>query len=284
MNINDIVNDPELKRVLKEIENLPLEQGVKKLLPIIQRMNITPEQVQEMIAQGLSFQNPLGQQRLNPMYEARVVERVQFDGDAPELRTSAMPRGGTPAVPVDTENQNPALIGCELQKASDEVQESLNLLAEKSTELVSAELSEPLGYQRGQVPTPRKVQGTSILSMTHQEKKMNTWRFISTTQGRNSVVPNIERALLKVLREKGFQVEAQDSESWDMRYDWTTDISSGENSTPSNFDYVGLVVKVFEKTIVGSFEKNDLIFKVMSVNDISTRKVGWYISIKGRIK
>ena len=284
MNINDIVNDPELKRVLKEIENLPLEQGVRKLLPIIQRMNITPEQVQEMIAQGLSFQNPLGQQRLNPMYEARVVERVQFDGDAPELRTSAMPKGGTPAVPVNTESQNPALIGSELQKASDEVQDSLNLLAEKSTELVSAELSEPLGYQRGQLPTPRKVQGTSILSMTHQEKKLNTWKFISTTQGRNSVVPNIERNLLKVLRDNGFQVETQDSESWDMRYDWTTDISSGENATASNFDYVGLVVRVFENIIVGSFEKSDLIFKVMSVNDIPTRKVGWSISIKGRIK
>ena len=283
MDYKKLLNDPELIKALKDIENKPLMEGAQILLPIIQKMGLTQKDIQEMISKELSFKNPLGQEKLNPMYEAKIIERVQFDGDAPELRTGAMPKDGSPAVPVDTESQNPALIGAELKKASDEVQEDMNLIAQKSTELALIELSEPLGYERGKLPVPRKAGEFSLLDMSQEEKKGNTWRFISTTQGRNSAVPNIEKKLLEALNKRGFRASVGE-DIWDMEYEWTTGIASGERATQENFDYIGSVVRIFERIIVTHFEQGDLIFKVMSVNNIPARKVGWYISIKGSKK
>lgn len=65
--------------------------------------------------------------RLNPLYEAALLERLQFDGDAPELRGGPIAPGVEPAVPVDTEARSPAAIGSMMQQASDEVAEEVGV-------------------------------------------------------------------------------------------------------------------------------------------------------------
>src|SRR4051812_9456770 len=42
---------------------------------------------------GALFQKEHGLPRLNPLYEAALAERIQFDGDIPEARTGPAPKG-----------------------------------------------------------------------------------------------------------------------------------------------------------------------------------------------
>jgi hypothetical protein len=67
-----------------------------------------------------------GNARLNPNYESALIERAQFDGDIPELRTGPMPNEATPAVPVETTARNPVAIGEMLKQASAEVKEAMD--------------------------------------------------------------------------------------------------------------------------------------------------------------
>lgn len=80
-----------------------------------------------------------GLPRLNPTYEASLVERVQYDGDVPQLRFGPMAPGTTPAVPVDTDARDPAAIGIMLATASDAVAaEAERLEAESAREITAA--------------------------------------------------------------------------------------------------------------------------------------------------
>ena len=66
--------------------------------------------------------------RLNPVYEAALAEKLQFDEDAPELRSGPIGEGVTPAVPVETDARNPIAIGKMLEKAAEEVKAEIKQL------------------------------------------------------------------------------------------------------------------------------------------------------------
>lgn len=278
MKLDELMTE-ELMQAIKEAEGLPLMEGIQKLLPVIQKLNISPQDIAELTKQ-LMFENPMGQQRLNPMYEARIAERAQFDGDVPELRTGAMPKGSMPAVPVDTTSLHPSLIGAELRLASEEVNEEMKLLAESSIES-STELAltqDPQGYVRGQLPSFREASEVSLATMSQEEKKKNTWHFISTTQGRNTGARLIEKRLVSELSKKGVRATIGDTSQ--EIYSWEIEISSGEKATHENFDYIGLVCSAFKRAVLRNIFANDLIIKVNSVNDIPSRRVGWSLSIQ----
>ena len=63
--------------------------------------------------------------QLNPLTQAALVERAQFDGDMPELRTGPIAPGVMPAVPVATMSRNPIALGAMLGKASDKMRKEL---------------------------------------------------------------------------------------------------------------------------------------------------------------
>lgn len=80
-----------------------------------------------------------GLPRLNPTYEASLVERVQYDGDVPQLRFGPMAPGTVPAVPVDTDARDPAAIGLMLATASSTfAAEAERLEAEAAREITAA--------------------------------------------------------------------------------------------------------------------------------------------------
>lgn len=80
-----------------------------------------------------------GLPRLNPTYESALSERVQFDGDIPQLRFGPMAPGTTPAVPVDTDARDPAAIGIMLGDAASQVSEEAERLeAEVARQLTDA--------------------------------------------------------------------------------------------------------------------------------------------------
>lgn len=73
---------------------------------------------------------------INPLMQGALVERVQFDGDMPELRTGPIGQGIAPAVPVQTTARNPVAIGEMLGRASNKVQKQLQAgAAERRAEI-----------------------------------------------------------------------------------------------------------------------------------------------------
>ena len=80
-----------------------------------------------------------GLPRLNPTYEASLVERVQYDGDVPQLRFGPMAPGTSPAVPVDTDARDPIAIGLMLAEAASAVAvEAERLEAETARQITAA--------------------------------------------------------------------------------------------------------------------------------------------------
>ena len=79
-----------------------------------------------------------GLPRLNPTYEASLVERVQYDGDVPQLRFGPMAPGTAPAVPVDTDARDPIAIGRMLSDASSTVAAEAERLEAETARLLTA--------------------------------------------------------------------------------------------------------------------------------------------------
>ena len=274
---------PELKKALQQVEGKDLSEAIVALVPLIQKLSQEVDMQALMERSDVFFQPPVGGERLNPMYEAKIAERVQFDGDAPELRFGHLPKGASPAVPVETEATNPALIGGLLKKASQEVEQEMKLLVEDNVEaIVSTGLvPDPEGYKRGELPVPRSVGELSLLDMSLQEVKENTWHFISTTQGRKSAVPLIEKRLFDLIALAGFEpAKIHWSSEGAVLSEWLCDIASGKNATQGRFPYIEVVARVFFANLTESNHlKDDLKVKVISVDNITHRKVGWALLI-----
>ena len=187
-----------------------------------------------------------GLARLNPLVEAALVERVQFDGDAPELRTGPLPPGVRPAVPVKTKVRDPAALGRMLQQASTRVQKEIrklegprvqaieDIVAENGTlkairdqgALVVAREEDSLpavlqgsaetdhsDYRRGMVPTPvraRRPSGSALARMTPEDRRTQAFHFFSSTQGRQTAIPIIRELVATHLRSEGVTVREEE--------------------------------------------------------------------------
>jgi hypothetical protein len=252
----------------------------------------------------MSFQTSTGIPSVNPLYHAALMERLQFDGDAPEHRTGPMVEGTLPAVSVDSEARNPVALGHMLQQASEETcarilehkKEQLSLLENSSDEtrsdLVKTEedlqsLMELPEYKRGSVPAPVVVQppsGSSLALMTAQECKEKAWKFFSTTQGRNSAVNTIAKLISDHLVENDFNIPMRSFEATRdvdilAHHEWSADIFGKEDSVQSSFAVLDNAAMVIGSSVVKSLiDQEDVSnswIEVVSVNTVDVRKVGW---------
>ena len=194
---------------------------------------------------GLIMPSPHGGlPRLNPLYEAALLERLQFDGDIPELRYGPLPPGVNAAVSVNTKAHNPAAIGKMLKDASEQVTaqvkehqadrakmiEGVITGDPKALEVIKkhGELIATSGdtvdvaamnrgskdtdldvYRRGEVPKPVKVkepEGMALAAMTEEEKREGTWRFLSTTQGRRTALTVVREMIVAELKKHKWDV------------------------------------------------------------------------------
>lgn len=224
-------SDPQLASRLEGI-------GHRQMMPLKQAPLSDPDSV-------LTYK-PTGVPQLNPMYEAALIERVQYDGDIPEMRTGAMPRGAKPAVSVETDARNPVALGKMLQDAADQVGAEVEQRRVEHREAVARVAEgEPLGdvvkdlkhvadavrdlgaplaiqgsvstdvasYKRGSIPAPIRVdqpKGSELAAMPFEEQRKNSWEFLSTTQGRRSAVPTVARLVRDQLRAGGAHVKIGD--------------------------------------------------------------------------
>ncbi|MBD3260612.1 MAG: hypothetical protein GF334_02875 [Candidatus Altiarchaeales archaeon] len=228
-----------------------------------------------------------GPKSLHPLYSALLAERLQFDGDAPELRTGPLPPGARPAPSVGTSARSPVAIGAQLEKASEKV---LGLISEGVRAALGEDPDEgqlavlpasvdPPEYRRGSVPVPieaEDVTGSSLAAVDGDLSKSFAWKAISTTQGRKSVVDVIRSLVMNSLDPgKFFPV---DSEGQEVResFPWTFQMSH-EGALQSNFCFVDTCAGYFIRCMK-DFE-GPVNFSIETVDKISDRQVGWRLDI-----
>lgn len=195
-----------------------------------------------------AFWSGVGLPQMNPLMEAALAERAQFDGDMPEFRTGPLMPGVKPAVAVDTRIKNTAALGVMLDNASQQVRKAQDRVdqiraaaLEKAAESMAlAGIREDMGalavmaedqhneimalahgsketdlagYRRGELPAPVKVpvpDGGTLLAMTESERKEGAWKFLSTTQGRRTAVEALRTVVFEGLVKKDVVVELRE--------------------------------------------------------------------------
>lgn len=269
-----VAQNPELGNVLEQVEGKPFEEQVEALVPVLMGISKNLDLASLMDANDIIYTNDQGTERLNPKYEAYLAERLQFDGDAPELRTGELPKGQQPAVPVETSSRNPVLIGAELEEASEKILEQFRL----------SDQGTALSYPKGKQPLAQKVGGLSAkdyFALSPMEKKTHTWKFISTTQGRVSAVPVISDVLLEMLTKKKHEVSYGEGKELIREHSWTMTLHDGANSTQSNFSYIDIVVRAFLRDYESGVRGKKI--TIEPINRVADRLFGWKMCVWDRL-
>jgi len=241
--------------------------------------------------------------RLNPMVEAAILERVQFDGDIPEMRSGPLPQGGFPAVPVESTARNPVMLGAMLQAAADEVVQEMSatmneysaeayrltegLSEETALQVLKDNLPAPPtgvpGYEAGQLPVPRTVtnpSGSALAAMTPEDQRVAAYKALSTTQGRRSALRVIEELVLVGLESEGYPMRARAptrTSDVPVYAEWTVQLSGAEATQP-NFSFIDLAAKALIRKLVPQLKVvtvRNPVLEVMPVNTVDVRQVGW---------
>jgi hypothetical protein len=252
---------------------------------------------------------------LNPLLEAALHERAQFDGDIPELRTGPKDPSVAPAVPVVTSARDLTVVGQQLEQASNAVQGEIDeasqdwvkernevaakLLAEnpgmtEETAITTANQRSWLmsvrpadgvpGYETGQLPATRDVgapTGSALAALSPEERNASAYKALSTTQGRRSALKVIEELVQIGLKGDGYNFETREmgrAKEVPAYAEWTVNIS-GSESTQSNFSFVDMAARSLCRQITeqlrASIELADPILEVFPLNTVDVRKVGW---------
>lgn len=275
-----VAQNPELGAVLKQVEGKGFEEQVEALVPVLMGISKNLDLASLMDANDIIYTNEQGTERLNPKYEAYLAERLQFDGDIPELRTENLPRGNKPSVPVNTQSKNPTMIGSQLEQASEKILEQFRSVS--TTALTKTD--DPEDYQRGQLPVAQTVEGLSAkeyFALTPVEKKEHTWRFISTTQGRVSAVPVIADVLLEMLTKKKHVISYGKGSEMVREHIWTLSLVDGANSTQSHFSYIDIVARSFVRDFEAGVKGKT--FTIDPINRVADRLFGWKITLWDRL-
>lgn len=263
------------------------------------------------------FSRGKGLPRLNPNFEAALIERIQFDDDVPELRTGPLAQGVKPAVGVDTKAMNPVAIGLMLTAASEDMLKQImaheeervrKALAERGVDfdqteeeveesateamakMQDAEIMKLMGgdastdletYRRGEKPPLQKregVAGSEITTLDELAQKM-VWKALSTTQGRRSIANTLHRRLVDRFEEDGYWVYSSPKGKKLTTVEWTVQVQ-GEKDLNPNCSYTTLAENVLYKKAVAHLEEGQpIIIDVEAVNRISHREFGWALTV-----
>lgn len=247
---------------------------------------------------------------LHPLLMGMIVELLQFDGDVPELRTGALPEGGTPAVPVRTTSRNPVVVGAMLRTASEEVALELNAAQEDRQNKVAGMLDAmseggaPVtgivrqetergvavpGYAPGQRAAIREVKAPTtdaLIQFSFEDKQELAHKALTSTQGRRSVVPVIQEMILNSLKADGYRgLRAGDPVKVETSnilgdFEWAMQIDGGRSERNPNFNFIdtaaaSLTAKLRRQLQGQASRYTQHYLVVLPINTVSERRVGW---------
>lgn len=214
--------------------------------------------------EGLVTTTHSGGYKWNPLWQAELAERLQYDGDVPEARIGPLPPGQMPAIPVlPGDTLSSIFIGTQVYKAA---QGLLEQMESESTDLV---LYDPPAYPRYKeaLPVKSEISSSDWLVPLDQARK-SIWTASATTQGRVSSALAIEKALFE-------QYPLPKASSSNDAYEWRFRLSEEKDINPF-FDPVRNAYAAFQKRL----EKGDIhAFRIVPINDIPNRSVGWRMEV-----
>jgi len=248
-----------------------------------------------------------GLPQLHPVVMGYIIERLQFDDDIPELRTGSLPVGAPPAVPVETTVRDPAVLGAQLERASQEVREELDdAQREKMKELegLEPELLETAlvpqgkekflavsegrvgvpGYQAGHKADLRRVvlDDQALVHMTEDLRRKYAHKALTSTQGRRSAVPVIGALIQKELVQKGYEVTLDGPETLletpIAQASWVLTIDAAVEETQGRFSFIDNAAKALSTHLERALAENgvlQILLHIQPINDIAKRRVGW---------
>lgn len=250
------------------------------------------------------FQAPSGLPKLDPMFESRLYERIQFDEDAPELRVGPLPAGVKPAVPVADAPMNPVALGASLNSASEAMEMEIKQLIETgngSTDLTKygfSNLPQPSTYQPGQLPALMNIAtptGSELSLIPVPQQQELAWKSAVTTQGRRSAAQTIQKLVVEKMTDIGFDIQsrnlADSKDSIVVRSVWTFSIlGTGAESTQTGFSPIANATASILKDILSYFTVENgmfdiskpLWFEIATVDFIDERQVGWATLVRER--
>lgn len=202
--------------------------------------------------------------QLNPLLQAALGERLQFDKDIPELRTQFLPPDKvTPAIPVRTTSLDLTQITLELEKASNKTKlimekrfkeleqkvenGSLPVKIEETTDLVKfySDYVEPSVYKTGHLAKLVSPQKVSLLEEKVTPSALDNSIFSS--QGRKSACYSLTHHLKEFFKEKNFSVvEKKLDVKEDFLIEWKFDFYGGLNP---KFSLLQNVLQQFKKKV-----------------------------------
>lgn len=250
-----------------------------------------------------------GYKMLHPLLTAAIVERLQFDGDIPELRTGPLPEGGYAAVPVSTATRNPVALGKMLEEASSVTTKALaEAQQERDRKLLSlvsslgekAELQSLAqreqeravsvkGYEAGSAPEFQAVQHPSasvLTSLSREAKQALSYKALRSTQGRKSASPVIQDLIQQRAIAEGLEISPthevpQDLETFTL--EWSVGIDGGASEQNPNFNFIDTAANALAAKTVRFIRSNPVsrvpLFQVKPVTELGDRRVGWQITL-----
>jgi hypothetical protein len=315
---------PEMRQVLDQAKagEITPEQAMEAMLEIAQANESLAGAIQAAAGRQLRplkeaeggeltlndlFDPGVGLPKLNPLYEAALIERAQYDGDMPELRTGPMPTKATPAVSVDTDARNPVALGAMLTDASEQVAEQVkearkdhlgnvariaegipldqvtaDMQASKELAEWGSGKTDAAVYRRAEVPASVKVKrpsGAALAVLGPEERKANAWKFLSTTQGRRTAVPTVAALVQENLRNAHLDVEVGSFEPGESAAQYLWSITIGERgTTQSAFSYIDVAARAITRGLLREVEldfSERFILMVKPHNNLPDREVGW---------
>jgi len=299
-------NDPQ--GGLEEISQL-LQQDPAMVARVSKTMAMSlavPSEVVKDQIGGAYIDEPDKLTRLNPLTESYIIERLQFDGDIPEMRTGPLPPGADPAVPVLTDARSPVFIGKLLQTAAAVTRQAVEDHTEQETKRIesfasktglakrhTATMIETIDhpeYLRGQVPAPVTVTaptGAELATMGDQERQKLTWKVLSTSQGRRSARPVIERLVRAELERKGLAVstgDIPDPRNVLAHHAWSVTMP-GEGALNPRFQFLDVAVKALAAGLIRQLSETDgsvgdVVLHVGTRDQISSRQFGWDATLR----
>lgn len=311
-------NQPELKNIIEKVSNgeLSENEALMKMMEVVMgnselntAVTTFVDETRGEIEANLKltnpalFQAPSGLPKLDPMFESRLYERIQFDEDAPELRVGPLPEGVKPAVPVENASPNPVALGASLNIASEQIEMEIKQLIENNdttdiTKYGFSNLPQPATYQPGQLPTLMNVavpSGGDLALIPITEQQELAWKSAVTTQGRRSAAQTIQNLVVNQMKDIGFDVAtrqmADGKDDVLVRAVWTFSIlGTGPESTQNNFSPIANATASILKEILAYFTVENgmfdvskpLWFEIATVDFIDERRVGWAALVRGR--
>ena len=283
-----VLANPDLQQQL-------LKQAMTSLAPV------APEANESAGSYPQVYQPPSGMARMDPLLEAKLTERIQFDGDIPEIRSEAMREGVRPAVPVLNAPTNPVALGFSLETASDEVLAEVKALTQKvcdantdnaliATNSGAAMMTQPTGYKPGELPALREVSsptGAQLMMLPQAKQQELAWGSFSTTQGRRSAAPTLANMIEDKLRKKGHSNVSVSAHGGQMKNTkeniaakaaWVISIlGSGSLSTNEGFSVMENAAAALANELSENLdETSDLLsIEVCTVDTFEKRQVGW---------